>query len=390
MADMNYVSPATLENIAGGTSQNSDFPNIGPLQGVMRGQAWNQTQQQLDLARSAELMRQSKQQQELSEFMTQAPYRTQAQTAGFQAETAKGNLTAAQDTSALARNADDNKIKSLTQRKEIQDAYAALNSTERGLYTQAFPAIQATLDKDGNPTPETQRAYDAFVRQHDQMIPGNPISGDPKYGTLTPDSLTTMKVIHAMTLNDPKYQQQVGLQGQKIAGEKDVTQMNITSKERMQSEELQVKKEMHADEWAKRLQIAEMEHGKLSKIKSDSIDAQAAWDAYGRNPEGYARLTPREKALVNPDVFQRIWPQYSLGLDQRGQAAFAESKGKTAGALEAIGIKPPGGAQNSAPAPQGPIPSQGGKPIPNDGDWKWIKEHPEDAADFEKHFGIKP
>lgn len=366
MADINYVDPTSLSTIAGQNTNSPANPNIGPMQGMMQGQAFQRTNEFLDLSKQNELMNQARKKQELSEFMANAPMRQDATAQDFLAKTAQSKLQGSQAQYEMGRLPDANKIAMLKQHKDVSDAYAAMPQVEHQFYAQAAPSVMNTFDKDGNPTPETERSYKAFVEQHDKMFPNAPIGNDPTYGNPTPHAITTMKLLHDMGVQSPDYQQKSALQGQEYGYKGGMQEKSIAAEKEMATAKNDVAKELARMEWAGKMKIAEMEHGVKSKLQADTADAFTQWEENGRNKEGYAKLTPRQRALVDPDMFHRVFPQTSLGLDQLGMAEYAKSKGKTGGMFDALGIERPGGTNQQQPEPQIQPPSppqeQGLKP----------------------------
>lgn len=332
MADVNYVDPTSLNTIAGQNNPGGQFPNIGPLQGMMQGQAFQRTNEFLDLSKQNELMNQQKKQQELSEFMANTPYRQQATKAKSLQEASESNLADQTAAYKLGRLPDEDRLNSLKQRTDIINAQAAMGSSERQMYTSVAPRILSTLDDKGQATPETEKVWQEFKTLHDPMFPNNKLENDPLYGHPTTEALTAMKVMHDLTVNDPKYQQEMGLTSMKTGSAERIAGADIASKEKIATAHNEME-----------MRIKEMEiAGHLNATKAQHVREQLMGQAYQAKAHFYSagqdktKLSPEDQALLDPELFNRIFAQYGVGMDQVQQYSSKKAQGGIEGTLNAI------------------------------------------------------
>src|SRR5579859_2483046 len=128
---INYMNPESLATIGKMNPGTADNPNIGPLQGAMQGQAWNQMQQFVDLSKQQQQMANQHQAIELSDFAGQTPYRNAAAIGKYKAEGSTGELQNLQNQYAMGRAATDDQIARLKQDNGIQQEWRQLGMDQQ-------------------------------------------------------------------------------------------------------------------------------------------------------------------------------------------------------------------------------------------------------------------
>ena len=364
---INYTNPDALVRIGQMNPGTPDNPNIGPLQGAMQGQAWNQMQQFVDLSKQQQQMANQKQAIELSDFAGQTPYRNAAAIGKYKAEGSTGELTNLQNQYAMGRAATDDQIAKLKQDNNIQQEWRQLGMDQQKDMAAAYDAIADKLGPNREITPEAQQAYQGFVQNRNELLPpAQRMDENHHMAFLTPQVATRLTLAKAMVTNSEDTLGKKALIGAETESKLTINGQEYKFKGAQAEQQRALEKELKYAELEVQRVGQENAH-RMGILQEEAIKARSQYQENleqfrGNTQQAVNALSPRQRSLVIDETFNRIFPRtmidpYMLPY-QQGLGAQKKMEGVLGGAGAGPGVQMP---QPNIPQPNyGPQGGQNG------------------------------